>query len=65
MNTLSNVKDIVEIFTIFDDLAALLQLNKQIAGRKPSLNLAEIATIALIRSELWGSNLERNLQPFT
>lgn len=51
MNSLANVGDIVDTFVIFDDLSALLQLNKQIAGRKPSLTLSEIATISLLRSE--------------
>lgn len=51
MNTLSNSKDIVDTFIILDDLAALLQLNKQTSGRRPSLTLSETATISLIRSE--------------
>lgn len=51
IGSLSNSSNIVTTFSVLDDLAALLQLNKQIAGRKPSLNLAEIATISLIRSE--------------
>jgi len=51
MNSLSNPSSLVETFTILDDFNALLQLNKHIFGRKPSLNLAEIATISLIKSE--------------
>lgn len=51
MYSLSNQSNIVESFVILDDLSALLQLNKQTSGRKPSLNIAEIATISLIRSQ--------------
>ena len=51
MNSLSNPSSLVETFTILDDFNALLQLNKHIFRRKPSLNLAEIATISLIKSE--------------
>jgi IS5 family transposase len=51
MSTLSHPKQIVETFSIFDDLIAHIQLNKRMSGRKPSLSLAEIATISLIRSE--------------
>ena len=52
MNTsLSNLSNIVTTFTVLDDLSALLQLNKQTSGRKPSLTLSEAATISLIRSE--------------
>lgn len=51
MNSLSNQSSLVATFTILDDFNALLQLNKQIAGRKPSLSLSEIATISLIKSE--------------
>lgn len=51
MNSLSNPSNLVETFSILDDLNVLLQLNKQISGRKPSLNLAEITTISLIKSE--------------
>lgn len=49
--SLSNPSTIVTTFTVLDDLNALLQLTKHISGRKPSLNLAEVATISLIRSE--------------
>jgi hypothetical protein len=49
--SLSNPSNIVTTFTILDDLNALLQLNKHISGRRPTLNLAEAATISLIRSE--------------
>lgn len=48
---LSNSSSIVTTFTILDDLAALLQLSKQIAGRKTSLSISEVATISLIKSE--------------
>lgn len=51
MNSLTNTKDLVTTFTILDDLNAHLQLNKQISGRKPSLTLAEVATISLLRTE--------------
>ncbi|HMR25833.1 MAG TPA: IS982 family transposase [Oligoflexia bacterium] len=51
MNTLTNRHQIVTTFSIFDDLSAHLKLNKQLSGRKPSLTLAELATISLIRSE--------------
>lgn len=51
MNNISNISNIVESFTILDDLTVLLQLNKQTSGRKPSLSLSEVATISLIRSE--------------
>lgn len=51
LHSLSNPSSIVSTFCILDDLVALLQLNKQTAGRKPSLSLAETATISLIRSE--------------
>ena len=51
MNSLSNQSNIVTTFSVLDDLNALLQLNKHISGRKPSLNLAEIATISLIKTE--------------
>lgn len=49
--SLSNPSSIVTTFTVLDDLNALLQLNKHISGRKSALNLAEVATISLIRSE--------------
>jgi hypothetical protein len=49
--SLSNPSSIVTTFTVLDDLNALLQLNKHISGRKSCLNLAEAATISLIRSE--------------
>lgn len=49
--SLSNPSSIVTTFTVLDDLNALLQLNKHISGRKSTLNLAEAATISLIRSE--------------
>jgi hypothetical protein len=51
MNSLTNIHGIVTAFTILDDLNALLQLNKQLSGRKPTLSLSEAATISLIRSE--------------
>lgn len=51
INSLSNPSRIVTTFSVLDDLIALLQLNKHISGRKPSLTLAEVATISLIRSE--------------
>lgn len=51
MNSLSNIHGIVTTFTILDDLNALLQLNKQLSGRKPTLSLSEAETISLIRSE--------------
>lgn len=51
MEILSNCHDVVTMFTVIDDLNALLQLNKQITGRKPKLNFSEAATIALIKSE--------------
>jgi len=51
MNTLANNQGVVEVFTILDDLNVLLQLNKRIAGRKPSLVLSEAATISVIKSE--------------
>lgn len=51
MNSLSNPSSIIETFTILDDLNALLQLNKQLSGRKPTITLSEAATISLIRSE--------------
>jgi len=51
MNSLSNPSILVSTFTILDDFNALLQLNKQVAGRKPSLTLSEAATISLIKSE--------------
>jgi len=49
--SLSNPSTIVTTFTVLDDLNALLQLNKHISGRKSCLNLAEVATISLIKSE--------------
>lgn len=49
--SLSNPSNIVTTFTVLDDLNALLQLNKHISGRKSCLNLAEVATISLIKSE--------------
>jgi len=49
--SLSNPSNIVTAFTVLDDLNALLQLNKHISGRKSCLNLAEVATISLIKSE--------------
>lgn len=49
--SLSNPSTIVTTFTVLDDLNALLQLNKHISGRKSCLNLAEVTTISLIRSE--------------
>ncbi len=49
--SLSNPSTIVTTFTVLDDLNALLQLNKHISGRKPMLNLAEVATMSLIRAE--------------
>jgi hypothetical protein len=51
MNSLTNHNHLVSTFTILDDLNALLKLNKHISGRKPSLQLAEIATISLIKTE--------------
>lgn len=49
--SLSNPSTIVTTFTVLDDLNALLQLSKHKSGRKSCLNLAEVATISLIRSE--------------
>lgn len=49
--SLSNPSSIVTTFTVLDDLNALLQLGKHISGRKSCLNLAEVATISLIRAE--------------
>lgn len=49
--SLSNPSSIVTTFTVMDDLNALLQLDKHISGRPSTLNLAEVATISLIRSE--------------
>lgn len=51
MNTLSDTSGVVEVFTIIDDLTALLKLNKQISGRKPSLTLSEAATISLLKTK--------------
>lgn len=51
MNSLSNPSSLVSTFTILDDFNALLQLNKHMSGRKPSLNLSEVATISIIKSE--------------
>lgn len=51
MNTLTDNSGVVEVFTIIDDLAALLKLNKQISGRKPSLTLSEAATISLLKTK--------------
>lgn len=51
MNTVSNNQGVVEVFTILDDLHVLLQLNKRMPGRKPSLTLSEAATISVIKSE--------------
>lgn len=51
MDSLSNPSSLVSTFTILDDFNALLQLNKHIFGRKPSLTISEIATISLIKSE--------------
>lgn len=51
IGSLSNPSTIVTTFSILDDLVALLQLNKQLSGRKPSLSVSEVATISLIRSE--------------
>jgi len=50
-NSLSNPSSITSTFTILDDFNALLQMNKQLSGRKPTLSLSEAATISLIRSE--------------
>lgn len=49
--SLSNLSNVIETFVILDDLCALLQLNKQMSGRKPSISVSEAATISLIRSE--------------
>lgn len=49
--SLSNPSTIVTTFTVLDDLNALLKLDKHISGRYAKLNLAEVATISLIRSE--------------
>lgn len=49
--SLSNPSTLVTTFTVLDDLNALLQLNKHISGRKSCVNLAEAATISLIKSE--------------
>ena len=51
IGSLSNSSNIVTTFTVLDDLNALLQLDKHISGRKRNLNLAEAATISLIKSE--------------
>jgi IS5 family transposase len=51
MNTLANNTGVVEVFTVLDDLNALLKLNKQISGRKPSLDLSEAVTISWLKSE--------------
>jgi len=51
MNTLANNSGVVEVFTALDDLNALLKLNKQISGRKPSLVLSEAATISYLKSK--------------
>jgi len=51
IGSLSNPSSIVTTFTILDDYSALLQLNKQTAGRKPSLSVSEVATISIIKSE--------------
>jgi len=51
IGSLSNPSTIVTTFSVLDDLVALLQLNKQVSGRKPSLTVSETATISLIRSE--------------
>lgn len=50
MSTLTCQYSIVEVFSIFDDFANLIAL-KPGCGRKAKLNLAEVATISLIRSE--------------
>lgn len=50
MNTLSDKSGVVEVFTILDDLNALLQLSPQMTGRPASFSLSEAATISLIRS---------------
>lgn len=50
MNTVANNQGVVEVFTLLDDLNVLLQLNKRISGRKPSLVLSEAATISVIKS---------------
>ncbi len=50
MNTLTCQYSLVEVFSIFDDFAKLLNL-KSGCGRKAKLNLAETAAISLIRSE--------------
>jgi hypothetical protein len=50
MNNISPSHGIVEIFTVLDDLSALLQLNKQTSGRKPSLSLSEATTISLLKT---------------
>lgn len=51
MDSLTNTRNVVTTFAIFDDLVALLQGSKHPVGRKASLTPAEIATIALIRTE--------------
>lgn len=50
-HSLSNPSTLVTTFTVLDDLNALLQLDKHISGRHAFLNLAEVATISLIRRE--------------
>lgn len=51
MNTLTANDGVVEVFTVLDDLNALLKLNKQISGRNPSLTLSEAATISWLKSK--------------
>jgi len=50
MSTLTCQHSIVEVFSIFDDFAKVLALRPKF-GRKAKLNLAEAATISLLRSE--------------
>lgn len=42
--------DLVQTYTIFDDLIALLKLQTPKPGMKPKLNLAEVSTISMIKN---------------
>jgi len=63
MSTLTCQHSIVEVFSIFDDFAKVLALRPKF-GRKAKLNLAEAATIFLLRSEYIALGLGRDCISF-
>jgi len=47
---ITNELDLVQTYTIFDDLIALLKLETPKPGVKSKLNLAEVLTISMIKN---------------